>query len=101
MLVTDGTVIDGVVVIQWPVTEVAIRSEPLVEIHGALGISYMHRRLPASKATVTYINLLTVYLYLIAPALIHPVGCRVHPQALPPESVPNADGPGTMCPVRI
>jgi len=59
----DGAVIGGTLVIQWPVTEVATSGEPLVEIHSALGIYYVHRRLPASRAITSNPNLLMVFLY--------------------------------------
>ncbi|GEM_PF-2562692 len=59
----EGAVIDGTALIQWPVTEVATGGEPLVEIHGALGLYYVHRRLPASNALAPNPNLLMVFLY--------------------------------------
>jgi hypothetical protein len=63
VLPLGGAVIDGTACIQWPVTEVATSVEPLVEIHGGLGLYYVHRRLPASRAVTSHPNLLMVFLY--------------------------------------
>ena len=66
----DALPIDGVVIIEWPVTVVATGKEPLVESHGALGFFYLHRRLPPrpSNVTASFPNLVTVN--LVSPLLL-------------------------------
>ena len=62
--------LDGVVIVEWPVTAVATGREPLVESHGALGFFYLHRRLPPrpSNVTASFPNLVTVN--LVSPLLL-------------------------------
>ena len=53
--------LDGVVIVEWPVTAVATGKEPLVESRGALGFFYLHRRLPPpSNSGASFPNLVTV-----------------------------------------
>ena len=62
--------LDGVVIVEWPVTAVATGREPLVESRGALGLFYLHRRLPPrpSNVTASFPNLVTVN--LVSPLLL-------------------------------